>query len=376
MAEEKRLRQGTIKFCVFDVLPDALEEYRQEQEDNPNPVIRARRLYYKVRKRYLNHPQRPRHKETVSLVTGQPRGIQYHYFTTNLLPDYERRYGKIENLARDVRGHLYEPHTKIYTELNTVNVRDFEAPVERYNKILYIEKEGQLDDILPNRLAERFDMALIGGKGYATEAARDLLALFDGSRSYSIFVLHDADPYGYNIARTLAEETQRMPDHHIDIFDIGLTLADGEALGGDTEPFTREVELPQRIIPHLTEQELRMFTGVRTGKKSWEGLRIELDSVGVSSLISFVEERILETGAVQKVWPSEDVLASRMEDWRDKDIEAEVGMAIAEIVDHEAITEIMLAAFKDRYDVDQAEYWIRIGYARDVHDSWRAVVKS
>lgn len=56
----------------------------------------------------------------------------------------------------------------------------------------------------PYQLGQRLDMAIIYGKGYAATACRDLLALFNIS-DVRIFVLHDADISGYDIARTLGD---------------------------------------------------------------------------------------------------------------------------------------------------------------------------
>ncbi len=80
-----------------------------------------------------------------------------------------------------------------------------------YDKILYVEKKGVWPILQSARLAERYDMAVVAGEGYATEAIRVLFQASKQRIDYQLFVLHDADPDGYNIARTLREETARMP---------------------------------------------------------------------------------------------------------------------------------------------------------------------
>ena len=77
------------------------------------------------------------------------------------------------------------------------------------------------------QLAEEFDMAIIAGEGYATEACRVLFDGADKGHQYKLAVLHDSDPYGYNIARTLQAETARMPGYSVKVIDIGLRLAPG-----------------------------------------------------------------------------------------------------------------------------------------------------
>ncbi|MCU7836219.1 MAG: hypothetical protein KZQ83_13335 [gamma proteobacterium symbiont of Taylorina sp.] len=56
-------------------------------------------------------------------------------------------------------------------------------------------------------------------------------------QDYTIFVLHDADPDGYNIARTLQEETARMPDHNIEVIDLGLSILHAVAMELENETF-------------------------------------------------------------------------------------------------------------------------------------------
>ena len=73
-------------------------------------------------------------------------------------------------------------------------------------------------------------------------------------RQYQLFVLHDADPDGYNIARTLREETARMPGYAVDVLDLGLRWADAMALGLDTEEFTRRRALPEGLALTLTAE--------------------------------------------------------------------------------------------------------------------------
>ena len=74
-----------------------------------------------------------------------------------------------------------------------------------------------------------------------------------------IFVLHDADLDGYDIARTLGDATERMPDHDIEIIDLGLTVPQAIEHELETEQFTRKKELPADL--ELDEDALEWFTG-------------------------------------------------------------------------------------------------------------------
>jgi len=110
------------------------------------------------------------------------------------------------------------------------------------------------------QFGEKFDAAIITSKGYAAEACRRFLKSLDPGR-YRIFCLHDADPAGYNIARTLAEETARMPGYEVDVTDLGLTAGQAIALGLQTESFVRKGANPESL--RLDPQERRWFDGTQ-----------------------------------------------------------------------------------------------------------------
>ena len=129
------------------------------------------------------------------------------------------------------------------TQLGTREVKDYTLPTWQFDKVLYIEKTGLQAQLAPYQLGPKYDMGIIYGKGYPVVACRDLLARSD-FRDMTIFVLHDADIDGYNIARTLGEATARMPDHNIEIIDLGLTVPQAIEEGLETERFTRKKNCP------------------------------------------------------------------------------------------------------------------------------------
>jgi hypothetical protein len=129
-----------------------------------------------------------------------------------------------------------------------------------------------------------------------------------------IFVLHDADPDGYNIARTLGEETTRMPDHNIQVIDLGLTVDDAIAKGLESEPATRDQALPTLILPRLSKTATQWFQGqvaardVHGKPKQWRYQRVELNAFSSPQLIAYIEEGLARHGALGKVIPPGDVI--------------------------------------------------------------------
>jgi hypothetical protein len=52
-----------------------------------------------------------------------------------------------------------------------------------------------------------------------------------------------------------------MPDHRIEVFDLGLNIEEAIEMGLQTETFTRKKELFAALVERLTSDELRMFGG-------------------------------------------------------------------------------------------------------------------
>ena len=179
-----RENRWTIKEAVFEVLPQAKAAAGHH--------VAARTLYYKVR-------------PLVQQFTDKE--LNYDYFSQMLLPEYERTVAPLEGLYYEARGALHHPHDDQIVRLGTREVAAYIPLAWQFDKVLYIEKEGLEAQLAPYQLGERYDMAIIYGKGFAVTACRELLAFFE-IREMKIFVLHDADINGYDIARTLGEATR------------------------------------------------------------------------------------------------------------------------------------------------------------------------
>lgn len=259
---EKALRrqEWTLKEAVFAVLPEAIEK----ATGGGKYPVSARTLYYQVRPLIQNYTSRE---------------LDYNYFSQQLLIEYQETYGLIELLYYDPRGYLYEPHTGRAVALGTREVEEYVFPEWVFEKILYVEKKGIFPILEAAKLAERYDLAVVAAEGYATQAARVLFQRAEKDREYRLFVLHDADPYGYNIARTLREETRRMKGYRVDVVDIGLRLEEALEMGLQSEEFTRQQDIPQAVKESLSELEREWFIGRQVGKKAWICRRIELNAM-------------------------------------------------------------------------------------------------
>jgi DNA topoisomerase VI subunit B len=343
-------KKVTLKDAVFAVLEEAWEFATKGGLSK----VSRRSLFYPVRKLIQRHTDEE---------------LKYGYFSQDLLTQYRDAGHELPGLTSDPRGVLYEPHRDTEVHLGTCEVESYEFPSHLYDKILYVEKKGLWPYFKDAQLAERYDMAVVAGEGYATEACRILFANAEQGRDFQLFVLHDADPHGYNIARTLAEETRRMPKHRITMIDLGLSLGEALEMGLETEEFFRKAALPKGLT--LTGLEREYFGGQRRGK-GWICRRVELNAFRPLDLVDHIEEKLKEKGVRGKVIPSEPYLAFSAKDTLRVMSDSHVREALAAIVDCQA----MQKAAAERYESllpsrDEIMKWVREDLGREPSLSWR-----
>jgi hypothetical protein len=279
----------------------------------------------------------------------------------------------LPNLYYEARGELVEPHTGKRVKLGTREVAAYDPDPHLYDKLLYIEKAGLEPVFEAARFKERFDMGVVYGSGFAVVAARELADRLQTDRDTKLFILHDADASGYQIAITYAEETARMPDHHIEVIDLGLTWTEAMAEGLESEPHKRVDALSERLVAKLEVEEpaaLKAFTGKRDGT-SWAVQRVELNAFSSPALIAYVERKLRENGADEKFFPPEEVAEELAIEAEREVITARAKRWLAEAFDIDAIIETLVAEFGDeapedlagvmrrKAEEDRAAYWRR-----------------
>jgi hypothetical protein len=367
-ANKKGEPQPSLKEAAFQVMEDA---WRHVSGDGRLPVS-ARRQFYAVRHRI---------RAITDKRFNPDRG--YDYFAQKLLPEYQRQRiaeGKepLAGIYYDPRGKLYEAHTGTDMDLGTRDVEDYEFPPYTFNKLLYVERRGQLPLLQAAKIPERFDMALVTEAGFSTVAARTLLS--GAGEKYQIFCLHDADYPGYNILRTLREATERMPKHSMEVFDIGLTVEQVIDMGKEPEEYERRSKLPKGLIPTLNEAEREWFIGEFVGKRGNKEVRkskrFELDDLTAPEMIEHIERRLEELGAEPKVIPPEDFLESEGKKLFRGQVGGWVDATIDEVLGTAELKKEMAKEFEERFKLQGAEAWIETGFKREDSQSWRDAFKA
>jgi GNAT superfamily N-acetyltransferase len=351
-APEPKVSQKDI---VFEILPQAIT--------NAGADFNARDLYYASRTLAYAHDEWETGKE-----------LNYGYFSQMILTEYQEQNGPIEGLWRDPRGNLHEPHTGKSVALGTREVAAYAFPDYVFDKILYVEKEGELSKLKAARLAERYDMAICSGKGQPTEAVRTLFERAEGG-DYQLFVFHDADLDGYDIARVMAEETRRMPGYSVDVIDIGLTVEDALEMRLESEPFYRKKDITWELLMRLSEV-ARECLYQKDGYRGIRGERFELNAILPDTRrIEYIERKLKENGVRGKVIPPDDALKERREAMYREKVEGWVEEIIAEVLGTDVLKDKIVEDFEEPFGLDGAREWIEQGFEDDRSKSWRSVLE-
>jgi hypothetical protein len=336
------------KEIVFSVLRRAIR--------NAGTHFSARDLYYATRPLAYAHADWEGDKE-----------LDYRYFSQQLLTEYQELRSPIAGLWRDPRGHLHEPHTGHSIALGTREVGAYQFPEYTFDKILYIEKEGEWPKLQAARLAERYDMGIASAKGYPVEAVRDLFSRAEGG-DYQLFVFHDADIDGYNIARVLGNATRRMPHHKVDVVDIGLTVEDALGMGLESEPFSRKKGIPWQVRRRLSDEAKEYFVDRQE--------RFELNAILPDTRrIKYIERKLTENGVRLKVIPPEETL-KELADKKYRSMSAEWVMeAIRELISYEEFEKEIADEWIDKFALHEARRHVEERFEKHRSLSWRGALK-
>ncbi len=346
-APEPKVSQKEI---VFSVLGRAIR--------NAGAFFSARDLYYATRPLAYSHYE----------WEGGKR-LEYKYFSQTLLKEYQEQRGPIAGLWRDPRGNLHEPHTEKSVAIGTREIAAYQFPEHSFDKILYVEKEGEWPKLQAARLAERYDMAIASAKGYPVEAVRELFARAEGG-DYQLFVFHDADIEGYEIARVLGQETRRMPEHSVEVIDIGLSVEDALEMGIDPEPFSRKKRIPYTLSRRISETAREYFVHREE--------RFELNAIlPDTSRIEYIERKLKENGVRGKVIPPDDALGGLAEEMYREAHDARIDAMVKEMFLEELKAELA-EEFKEHFELDApaVRKSIEKKFEGDRALSWRDALKA
>jgi hypothetical protein len=181
------------------------------------------------------------------------------------------------------------------------------AERQRYQGVLYIEKEGFDPQLREARIAEKFDVAIISCKGQSVVAARkyvDHVCRQNGG--VPLFVAHDFDKAGFEISQRLTTVSDHARDNDlvkyefknvINVTDLGLRLADVEKYNLKSETVRFKGGFADDSI--ATDEE-RVF--LRSNR------RVELNAFTAPQFIEWLENKLTAHGLGERLIPADLVL--------------------------------------------------------------------
>ena len=372
---EARRARGELP-CMRDVLFDCLLPVYLDATANETIRISQRDLFYAVRPVFESQPVRPSKRNG-----EESTALAFSYFT-QIVAQFRKERHPLEWIDRKARGTLFEPHGGKEIALGDRELREYRFPLDSYQGILFIEKDGvwqTLKDTGGLDMMRRYDLMVLASEGYSTEAVRQFFALAQRQHGYKILAWHDADPDGLNIARTLAEPTDLMPDHHLDVIDIGMSLAEGEALGLPFETYTRKEPIPQTLLPVLDAYTLALLSGDEvinssTGRREWRNCkRIEINAMKAQHRPAWLEAKLADAlkrdGSTAR--PALDVMLSAAVRQAQRHLEYQVRAAIEQRIDLDAIASRVISSIGA---IDPADT-VTAALQRDESTPWRVLVK-
>lgn len=298
-----------------DILPGAYDH----ASGGGKYTVSQRQLYYACREAFKNEAGRE---------------LEAKYFSNTLLRQYLNRHPDETaswKVTADPRGTLTIPNSKSTVRIpcGTIAIdkhlrsasqtidKGIEAclPIEwpsvrhgqRYQAVLYIEKEGFEPLLEEARIAERFDLAILSCKGQSVVAARrfvDEVCRVDGG--VPLFVAHDFDKAGFEISQrlTTVSDWARLNDrvayrfqNKINVTDLGLRLADVEKYALESESVSFSGRFARDSIATREEQAF-----LRTGR------RVELNAFTSPQFIEWLETKLMANGLGNRLIPDDGVL--------------------------------------------------------------------
>lgn len=287
---------------------------------------------------------------------------------TKIITEYEAEHGPILNMYRDNRGALYQPHTgEGDIPVGTLMVEDYERPPWTFNKIVYVEKQGFFETLKAEKWPERYDCALLTGKGYSSRAIRDLIdILAEHDEPVQVFCVHDADAAGTMIMQTLQKATMARGARKIEIINLGLEAWEAEDMELEVEEF-EVTEKRRPVADYVLERE--------DGEKwdEWfQSNRYELNAMTTPQFLEWLEGK-MEEHAVGKVVPPPEVIAEEAQTRLKAELRTRITARILREANLDAQVDKAMTEVKVPKKLLTAKA-VRTWLDREEEESWRACV--
>ena len=180
------------------------------------------------------------------------------------------------------------------------------GPGDRYQAVLYIEKEGFEPVLREAGVLDRFNIAVASCKGQSVVAARRLVDELCGPGGVPLLVVHDFDKSGFEIVQSLVSVSRAAIDgdrvkyrfqNDVQFVDLGLRLADVDEWGLESERCTKPAKFKPDSLATAEEQKFLL-----------SGRRVELNAFTSPDFVKWLETKLRENGIDEEFVPVGDVL--------------------------------------------------------------------
>jgi hypothetical protein len=286
----RKLQSGVEKPDIKGVVFRHMEEQIQIVSDHRRYRFNWRQVFYRIR-------------PIVKGALGEE--LDWGYFSQTLVTAYEEEHGEERMGYRDPRGTFYAPHGGESFPLGTLQVERFHRPPWKFNKVLYLEKEGFFEALKADGWPERHDCALMTSKGQPSRAARDIIDLIgESDEPVQVFCLHDSDAAGTLIFQSLQEATRARPRRNVEIVNLGLNPWEAVALAAQGVVEVEDVSHDKRqgVAAYIDEE-----------WSEWlQSHRVELNAFTTPRFIEWLDEKMADFAG--KVVPPAPILEERLND--------------------------------------------------------------
>jgi hypothetical protein len=177
------------------------------------------------------------------------------------------------------------------------------GPENRYETVLFIEKEGFEPLLEAVELQKRFDIGIMSTKGMSVVAARKLIDELSNRGIRQVFVLHDFDVSGFSIFGTLGKDNRRYTFRNsVQLIDIGLRLKDVVEMNLESEPATVKGDWTRR------SRTLRRHGAMDDEIDFLRTRRVELNAMTSPQMIELIERKFAENHVTKFIPEDEAVI--------------------------------------------------------------------
>lgn len=290
--------KGFIRDFVFE----NFKTVYNQATDNGRYTLTQRQFYYPMRDMFMKTAKENGYTYSSQSTPKNPKKLKLKYETfCGYIDDYEREVLGERIIYKDNRGFFVEPHSDKRIDLGTTAVEQYRPDLDQYNSLLFVEKTGFYELLHKDfKLSKKYDIALINSKGYANNAARNLVEKIQAAKAnIRLYTLTDFDIKGLGIAEDVAKADELSA---MDIFNcerLGITLEDIQTYDLSIEP----AQYKDKVFSELENSCSEGYISDEEYNFLKQNQRVEINAFTPVELIDYLEEKFYEHG-IRKLEPA------------------------------------------------------------------------